>query len=329
MKISIAMATYNGAAYLGAQLESFIAQSEQPDELVVTDDQSNDSTIEIVRAFAARAPFTVRFEINPTRLGSTLNFDRTLGMCTGDLIFLSDQDDVWLPEKIAELKRAAEQHPDKSCFINDAYLADSSLRSVGVTKMQQIASAGLPQTAMVQGCCAAFRRDLLSCLLPIPPGQRAHDNWLVQMADLLGQTVRLPDPLQFYRRHGGNASDFFVNRLHTPTRWRLVIEWGANVLRRATDQRGFDSELGFYSAAVDRLAEREPRLLAAVGIDRLYRSMNDANKIKRLLVRRKEIRTLPRGSRLPFVCKLLRENAYASSGGVKGAIKDLMLPWKE
>ncbi len=94
LRISIAMCTYNGARFLPEQLASFAAQERLPDELVVCDDGSTDATMEILQDFAATALFEVRVERNPQNLGFVRNFEKTLSLCTGDIVFLSDQDDV-------------------------------------------------------------------------------------------------------------------------------------------------------------------------------------------------------------------------------------------
>jgi glycosyltransferase involved in cell wall biosynthesis len=91
--ISIAMASYNGGRFIGRQLQSFANQSLLPSQLVICDDGSSDDTVAIVEEFAARAPFDVQLVINPERLGYNRNFAKAIGLCTGDLIFLSDQDD--------------------------------------------------------------------------------------------------------------------------------------------------------------------------------------------------------------------------------------------
>ncbi|MBW2422395.1 MAG: glycosyltransferase, partial [Deltaproteobacteria bacterium] len=104
-RISVAMATCEGAPYLDAQLESLRTQSRPPDELVLCDDHSADETPAIAEAFARRAPFSVRIERNPQRLGITANFEKAVSLCSGDLIFLADQDDVWKPTKIEALGR--------------------------------------------------------------------------------------------------------------------------------------------------------------------------------------------------------------------------------
>ena len=173
MKLSIAMATYNGERFLPAQLHSFVSQSRMPDELVVSDDQSTDGTVPLLLEFQRHAPFLVDIQVNPARLGPTRNFDQALARTTGDLVLLSDQDDVWFDTKIASLEAAALANVEKACFISDALLVDGDLKPSGKTKMGQIRNAGLPATDMVMGCCAAFRRSLLDVLLPIPGDQAA------------------------------------------------------------------------------------------------------------------------------------------------------------
>lgn len=212
MKISIAMATYNGAQYLEAQLQSFIDQTRQPDELIVTDDCSTDQTETIVRAFSETAPFEVVFSCNERKLGPCGNFNEALLKSTGDLVFLSDQDDVWFAEKIAHMVSIAEQHPEALVMMHDAALTDGELNEVGLSKLGQIRSSGLPISSFVMGCCCAIRRELLGLSLPIPAGVMAHDVWLSWFADGLG--VKLVDDriLQFYRRHESNASEFITSR---------------------------------------------------------------------------------------------------------------------
>ena len=97
------MCTFDGADYVRAQLDSIAAQSQPPEEIVVCDDRSNDDTAQIVRDFAASANFPVRIEINERRLGPLANFGKAIGLCRGDVVFLSDQDDIWKPHKMARM----------------------------------------------------------------------------------------------------------------------------------------------------------------------------------------------------------------------------------
>ena len=108
-KISIAMATYNGARFLRQQLDSFARQTLLPSELVVCDDGSTDSTMTIVDAFSRSAPFPIVIVNNTVRLGYTANFLQAAQMCQGELIAFSDQDDEWLPQKLASIVRAGHE----------------------------------------------------------------------------------------------------------------------------------------------------------------------------------------------------------------------------
>jgi glycosyltransferase involved in cell wall biosynthesis len=115
--LSIAMCTYNGEAYIAEQLESFVKQTYLPSELVVCDDRSQDGTIPIVQDFARTAPFPVRIQVNQATLGVRKNFERAITLCTGDLIALSDQDDVWQREKLVRSVIALESAPN-AAFTN-------------------------------------------------------------------------------------------------------------------------------------------------------------------------------------------------------------------
>ena len=121
-RLSVALATYNGERYLGEQLESILRQTRLPDELVIFDDASTDSTPAIVQEFAKAAPFPVRFQINAERLGSTRNFEAAIRACSGDIIFLCDQDDVWYPDKIARMEERFIKDPEAGAVFTDADL---------------------------------------------------------------------------------------------------------------------------------------------------------------------------------------------------------------
>lgn len=213
MRISIALASYNGSEYIQAQIESFINQTRLPDEVVISDDGSRDNTVLIVNELAKKAPFEIRLYQNSTNLGYSGNFNRAINECTGDLIFLSDQDDVWFKEKIAEIENLAIENPETLLFMNDAELVDGELKSTGLTKLGQIESAGLTDTSFVMGCCCAFKHELANICMPIPVGFPAHDEWIVKFAAGLNKKLVLRKVLQYYRRHTDNESQIIANRL--------------------------------------------------------------------------------------------------------------------
>jgi glycosyltransferase involved in cell wall biosynthesis len=90
LRVSVAMATYNGARFLGPQLESILDQHRQPDELVIVDDSSTDETMEVSETFKRRARFSVRVLANERNLGSTATFERAIQECSGDVVALGD-----------------------------------------------------------------------------------------------------------------------------------------------------------------------------------------------------------------------------------------------
>src|SRR4051794_20690690 len=133
MKLSIALATYNGEAFLEAQLRSLLYQTRLPDEVVVSDDCSEDATLHILEAFAREAPFEVLLLRNAAKLGFVRNFERAIEACTGDVIFLSDQDDVWFSEKVSVVEQAFTKNSDSMVVIHDQQITDAQLRFTGNT----------------------------------------------------------------------------------------------------------------------------------------------------------------------------------------------------
>jgi glycosyltransferase involved in cell wall biosynthesis len=124
--VSVAMCTYNGARFLAQQLESFSRQTDPLDELVVCDDGSSDETISILRRFQADAAFAVKIFENKPALGVTRNFEKAAGACSGDLIFFSDQDDIWSADKVKMIKAHFRQNPHAEAVFSDGWLIDEN-----------------------------------------------------------------------------------------------------------------------------------------------------------------------------------------------------------
>src|SRR5579875_202140 len=135
-RISVAMCTYNGERFLPEQLVSIAEQTVQPYELVVCDDGSNDSTVDLIEAFSRNVAFPVRlirnveFPVrlirNPVRLGSTQNFAKCIGLCTGDLIALADQDDHWEIDKLERIGGIFDADPAVTCVFSNGMLMDGN-----------------------------------------------------------------------------------------------------------------------------------------------------------------------------------------------------------
>lgn len=221
--VSIAMATLNGARYLDAQLESIAAQSCLPDELVVCDDGSSDATLALVSRFARGVPFPVRIVQNQERLGYRQNFMRAAGLCRGDLISFSDQDDVWHHRKI-ERMAATFENPDVLLAFHNATVVDARRAPVGQTfarSTETIYSAlELPPWTVVPGFSQMFRRSLLrysdmhdrSIDVYSAVERMPHDQWFVFLASVFGSVAYLPGRLAQYRQHRSNSSGWLPSR---------------------------------------------------------------------------------------------------------------------
>ncbi|QEQ01507.1 glycosyltransferase family 2 protein [Thermosynechococcus sp. CL-1] len=228
MRISIAMATYNGEKYLQEQLDSFLNQTRLPDELVVSDDCSTDSTMQILHDFAKNAPFEVKIYQNEHNLGCARNFENALKLTSGDIIFLSDQDDIWFSEKIEFIINFAQQNTEYLLYMNDAEICLADGSSTKLTNLGQILSLGFSEKEFTYGCCMAIRRHLKYLASPIPKFH-AHDTWLNRLSNILEVKKVIPSVLQLYRRHGENTSNGIASRIKK--RKRLKIQAMPHIYR--------------------------------------------------------------------------------------------------
>jgi glycosyltransferase involved in cell wall biosynthesis len=324
MKISIALAAYNGSAHIAEQLESFLAQTRQPDELVIVDDCSSDGTVGIVEVFAEVAPFPVEILVNDKNIGYAQNFGVALSRCSGDLVFLSDQDDVWFPDKIETIIRHLENDTSSTCFINDAMLTDSELVPSTATKAGQIKAAGLPETLFVMGCCVAVKRSLLDIALPIPRDVISHDDWLVGLSDYLNLTKRLPDILQYYRRHENNVSNEFVNTIQQIGKTHKFREDFKRFVKRITTADSLEREMRFCNQLKRRLIEQSESCAAIIGSDKFSGCKERAEIHYDALSSRYAIRAMKINHRMTPIATLWYQGGYHMSGGTTGAIKDLL-----
>lgn len=326
MKVSIAMATYNGAKHLQEQLDSFLNQMRLPDELVISDDDSTDLTLDIVERFKQEAPFKVIILRNQANLGYSANFSRALSATSGDLVFLSDQDDVWYSNKLAAMEEIAESNPDASAIMCDAALTDEELNHVGLTKLGQIRSAGLSDSSFVMGCCAAVKRPFLNLVLPIPDSYPAHDNWIIQMAEGVGGKLVHEEVLQCYRRHGANESQFVANNLAKVTKKDVQF----SRLRSAIDL--------FRGEGVQRHEEQLSRAAVLLqGVDEAV-ARNGGNckewikyreEVRRYVEvskARRQIQKSSRVKRISAVFSLWKTGGYEHSNGLSSVVRDLIAP---
>ena len=209
--ISVCIATYNGGKYIREQLISILTQLGQNDEIIISDDGSIDDTLKIISELKDSRIRIIKHVKEKSYLHNfdyvTHNFENALYNASGDIIFLSDQDDVWLHGKVDLMQKALDNHllvlsdckiSDSSlCILYDSYFKLNGLR-VGVMK-------NLIKNSFL-GACMAFRRELLKKALPFPKDSVPHDIWLGILACHYGNVAYLPVPLIIYRRHEATVS---------------------------------------------------------------------------------------------------------------------------
>jgi glycosyltransferase involved in cell wall biosynthesis len=211
MKISVCIATYNGQDYVDEQLRSILSQLGPNDEVIISDDCSKDRTIEVVCAIGDSRVQVLTHDQN---LGHVRNFERALVAATGDVIFLSDQDDVWHPDKVQEVTAAFRSHPRVQMVHHALTRMDEQGRTLAMhwNSLREgefhgaVFLAGQCVRCRVFGCAVALRRSLLDILLPFPPSAYAHDHWLAIAAAAGDGLYQLDKPLVRYRQHRHNVT---------------------------------------------------------------------------------------------------------------------------
>lgn len=207
MKISVALAAYNGGAYIAEQLTSILSELGENDEVIISDDRPDGNTEAAVLPFL-ESDSRVKYIAGPGK-GVIANFENALSRCTGDVIFLSDQDDVWLEGKVKRVMREIENGAE--LVLHDASVTDAELN---VTEGSYFSVHGsnasfirnLIKNSFV-GCCMAFTRSVMLDFLPFPEEIPMHDWWIALVAlKKHRKTVLLPEPLILWRRHGDNVT---------------------------------------------------------------------------------------------------------------------------
>lgn len=220
------MATRNGEKYVLQQLRSILDQLSGQDEVLVSDDGSSDETLALIRGMG---DLRVRILPDGHRRSVIRNFEYLLGHASGEIVFLSDQDDVWLEGKVSACTELLTTY---DIVVTDCRVVDEDLRVMQESFFAVNGSGvglirNLKKNAYLGGCMA-FRRDVLRLMLPFPSDIPMHDLWIGFVGDLFYKTYFLRKPFVLYRRHGGNASSTAGQSGYTLRR-KLSFRW--NVLK--------------------------------------------------------------------------------------------------
>ncbi|MCU1419779.1 MAG: hypothetical protein JWR57_948 [Mycetocola sp.] len=326
MTLSVALCTHNGERFIGQQLQSILSQTQPPFEIIVSDDASTDSTLNVVEktlaAFQLRTGRTVPVRLlqNDKPLGVTKNFEQAVKACAGDLIALSDQDDVWLPDRLERAQLAFAARPKLLLLHADARLIDedgnqlpnSLLEALEVSESDiALIRAGkafdvLMRRNVVTGATVVLRRALLDIAAPFPTSW-VHDEWLAIMAASIGDLDVDLLPVVEYRQHGLNQIG--VEKLSTRRKFARLMEPGAErnrrLLARASDLAQRLEDMNGTVLPTRLTAAREK-----VHHERVRSSLGPA-----------------RGRRISAVLRELQTGRYSAYGrGLADAVRDLLQP---
>jgi glycosyltransferase involved in cell wall biosynthesis len=204
--ISVCIATFNSEKYINQQLESILKQLNDTDEIIISDDDSTDNTEEIIKSYNDKR---IKFIKNRESKGYTSNFENALKHSSGEIIFLSDHDDIWHNNKVAVVMSKLQ---DFDFFVSDCSVIDENGNDIAnsyfqIRKPRKTFLGNILKFGYL-GCCFAFRRKILQKALPFPPRRElcTHDNWLLVNAFAFYKPFISDEKLIKYRRHGSNTS---------------------------------------------------------------------------------------------------------------------------
>ena len=221
--ISVAMATYNGEKYIKEQIDSILHQLGKNDELVISDDGSTDGTLSILASYSDSR---IKIFKGPG-LGVKQNFANAIEKCNGRYIFLADQDDIWIDDKVNKILRVFEKEKC-SCVIHVAIVFNSNNGEIITDSFYKLRKSknGVIKNIWKNsyiGCCMAFDSKMKNKILPIPNDIEMHDQWIGLLNDKYGKNIFIDDKLLKYRRHNDNVSSLSHHKLSKMIRNRIII----------------------------------------------------------------------------------------------------------
>ncbi len=223
INVSVAMATYNGEKYIREQISSILINLSDNDELIISDDGSTDKTLEIIKSFKDERIKVIEGPKN----GIIKNFENAISNCNGNFIFLSDQDDIWKPNKVKVVLDEFEKEKKLILIVHDNKIVDSNLNLIcdSFFKFRKCKNGflnNLIKNSFI-GCCIAFKKELKNHIIPIPIDMPMHDQWIGLIALKNGKVKFISDKLILYRRHDNNSSCFKKNSIIKMIKLRLII----------------------------------------------------------------------------------------------------------
>lgn len=270
--VSVALCTYNGEKYIEEQLESILNQDQPIDEIVVGDDGSTDDTVKIVKKVLENANVSYQIIQNEKNLGYRKNFENVILHTKGDIIFLSDQDDVWMNNKVSTIVNAFDKSPKCLLIFSDGEIVDSELNKLSLSLWDAVDYNRIKRKRgfktwldillngyYITGAATAIKRELFEKAYPFSNIWH-HDGWLAINAAIYGNIMAEPMSLFLYRQHSNNQigvqTDLALNEL-IKKRW---LSLKSNIkIQNENHKKVLERYLEIYNVTKNDISDTEKR----------------------------------------------------------------------
>mgnify|MGYP001243654716 CR=1 FL=1 len=320
---SVALATYNGSKYIEDQIRSILYQSRLPDQLLISDDFSQDDTL--AKITSVLHDFDLNFQIvtSSYNAGYSRNFERALQYCTEDIIFCCDQDDVWFLNKIDLVVSYFDQNESVMLLIHDLEFCTETLLPTGKFKLHEINNLYNTNRSYVTGMATAARREFIDFCLPIP-FNIPYDLWIHSCAFYLDVKLILSETLAYYRRHHSNAT----NSDHLNFSFNSRFKYYLKILRNELSRKEISSSFNLPELVLNRIYDRENFLFQHLNFNnnKFNEIIQSLNFEKLLYFEREKIKNLPFHMRLPKIYDFYSKGYYSYFSGYSSLLKDLISP---
>lgn len=211
-KVSVCMASYNGALYIKQQIESILSQLGQEDEVIIVDDCSMDSTREVISSIYDNR---IKLYQNTSNKGVVKTFEEAVRLAENEYIFLADQDDVWTVNRMEKMLRVIQNYP--FMLVTGNFISiDRQGKRIDMVPVKIKARESCTYIrniynifrgkSVYYGCAMAFKRELKEIILPFPKYMESHDAWIAMAANLLKSNIHLEYTVLAHRLHGNNVT---------------------------------------------------------------------------------------------------------------------------
>jgi glycosyltransferase involved in cell wall biosynthesis len=227
MNLSVCIATYNGEKFIDLQLQSIIKQLDDDDEIIIVDDCSTDNTLKVIKSIS---DFRIKIFLNELNRGHVYSFGRALGLASKDVIFMSDQDDIWLDDRITLMKNKL-LNANVMLLSSNTNFIDSKGNKIDYSLNHLSSKTSNNYISNIKdiflgkgyyyGCAMALKKELNNIILPIPNYVESHDLWIALAANINKSNIHCNESTLNRRIHGGNAS--IVSRKLLNKLWSRII----------------------------------------------------------------------------------------------------------